>query len=84
METLAPMKTRADIYTVTNFPVTIYEADGTTRVGSWDAVSAMPESILLPTGQYILESHTPGTLEPIMTAPYYKGTEPMEIMKGIT
>ena len=84
VETLAPMKTRADIYTVTNFPVTIYEADGTTRVGSWDAVSAMPESILLPTGQYVLESHTPGTLEPIMTAPYYKGTATSTIMKDVT
>ncbi len=84
VETQAPLKTRADVYTVTNFPVTIYEADGTTRVASYDAVSAMPEKILLPIGDYVLEAHTPGAMDKIMAAPYYKGTEPSTIMKNAT
>ena len=84
VETLEPMKTRPDAYTVTNFPVTIYEADGTTKVQSYDAVSAMPEQILLPTGNYVLEAHTPGVMERIMTSPYYKGNESSEIKKDVT
>ena len=84
VEALEPMKTRADVKTVTNFPVTIYEADGTTKVDSWDAVSAMPSKILLPVGNYVLEAHTPGIMERIMTSPYYKGTEPSEIQKDLT
>ena len=84
VETLEPMKTRAGEYTVTNFPVTIYEADGTTKVESYETVSAMPAQILLPTGNYVLEAHTPGVMERIMNAPYYKGTEPSEIKKDVT
>lgn len=84
VETLEPMKTRAGEYTVTNFPVTIYEADGTTKVESYEAVSAMPAQILLPTGNYVLEAHTPGVMERVMNAPYYKGTEPSEIQKDLT
>lgn len=84
VETLEPMKTRAGEYTVTNFPVTIYEADGTTKVESYETVSAMPAQILLPTGNYVLEAHTPGVMERIMSTPYYKGTEPSEIKKDVT
>ena len=84
VETQDPLKTRADAYTVTNFPVTIYNEDGTTKVQSYDAVSAMPEQILLPTGNYLLEAHTPGVMERIMSAPYYKGTELSVIQKDVT
>lgn len=84
VETLAPLKTRAELFTVTNFPVTIFEADGTTRVSSYESVSAMPASILLPTGEYVLEAHTPGAIEPVMTAPYYLGRETSTISKGLT
>lgn len=84
VETQMPLKTRAEVYTVTNFPVTIYQEDGTTKVESYDAVSAMPEKILLPTGNYVLEAHTPGVMETIMTAPYYKGTETSTIIKDAT
>lgn len=84
VETQDPLKTRAGEYTVTNFPVTIYEADGTTKVQSFETVSAMPAQILLPTGNYVLEAHTPGVMERIMNAPYYKGTEPSEIKKDVT
>ena len=84
VETQDPLKTRADAYTVTNFPVTIYNEDGTTKLQSYDAVSAMPEQILLPTGTYLLEAHTPGVMERIMSAPYYKGTELSVIQKDVT
>lgn len=84
VETQEPLKTRADVYTVTNFPVTIYNEDGTTKVQSYEAVSAMPEQILLPTGTYLLEAHTPGVMERIMSAPYYKGTELSVIQKDVT
>lgn len=84
VEALEPMKTRADVYQVTNFPVTIYEADGTTKVESYEAVSTMPSQILLPVGNYVIEAHTPGVMERIMTSPYYKGTEPSVIQKNLT
>ncbi|MBR1790297.1 MAG: DUF4493 domain-containing protein [Bacteroidaceae bacterium] len=84
VETQEPLKTRAGEYTVTNFPVTIYEADGTTKVQSFETVSAMPAQILLPVGNYVLEAHTPGVMERIMNAPYYKGSEPSEILKDAT
>ncbi|MBR0202247.1 MAG: DUF4493 domain-containing protein [Bacteroidaceae bacterium] len=84
VETLQPMQTRGATYTVTNFPVTIYEANGTTKVASYDAVTAMPETVLLPVGDYVLEAHTPGVMEKIMTAPYYKGTEVSTIVKDVT
>lgn len=84
VETLQPMKTRADVYTVTNFPVTIYEADGTTKVESYESSSTMPTPILLPVGTYVLEAHTPGIMERIMDAPYYIGRETSEIIKNGT
>ena len=84
VETQLPMKTRADVYTVTNFPVTIYESNGTTKVASYDAVSAMPAAVLLPVGDYVLEAHSPGVMETIMTTPYYKGTENSTIIKETT
>lgn len=84
VETLQPMKTRADVYTVTNFPVTIYEADGITKVESYESSSTMPTPILLPVGTYVLEAHTPGIMERIMDAPYYIGRETSEIIKNGT
>lgn len=84
VETLQPLQTRADVYSVTDFPVTIYKEDGTTKVESYDAVSVMPAQILLPTGTYVLEAHTPGVMQPIMNAPYYIGTETSTILKDAT
>ncbi|MBQ9190229.1 MAG: DUF4493 domain-containing protein [Bacteroidaceae bacterium] len=84
VETQEPLKTRADIYQVTDFPVTIYQEDGITEVESFPTVAEMPTSILLPTGTYVLEAHTPGEMESIMTTPYYKGRELSEILKGGT
>ena len=84
VETMEPLKTRADqSYTVTNFPVTIYNPDGS-KYESYEAVSQMPESIKLPVGSYTLEAHTPGIMERIMSTPYYKGTEVSVIEKDVT
>ena len=68
---------------VTNFPVTVFDADGNT-VKSYSTVADVPSSVIMAVGNYTVESHTPGELVRQMDAPYYKGTEPMEIMKGIT
>ena len=84
VETMEPLKTRADqSYEVTNFPVTIYNPDGS-KYESYEAVSQMPEAIQLPVGRYTLEAHTPGIMERIMATPYYKGTEVSEIVKDVT
>ena len=85
VSTRQPTSTRADgEYTVTDFPVTIYKEDGTTRVETYETVAAMPEKIRLDVGNYVLESHTPGTMQRQMTYPYYKGTETSEIKKDVT
>jgi hypothetical protein len=84
VSTRQPTATRAGEYEVTDFPVTIYKEDGTTRVESYDAVDAMPEKIRLDVGTYVLEAHTPGTMQRQMTYPYYKGTATSEILKDVT
>lgn len=84
VSTRQPTATRAGEYEVTDFPVTIYKEDGTTRVESYDAVDAMPEKIRLDVGTYVLEAHTPGTMQRQMTYPYYKGTETSNILKDVT
>lgn len=82
VETQQPIKTRADNYEVTNFPVAIYGADGTTLVKEYTRVSDMPSVIRLSVGDYVLKSHTPGDMERVMTSPYYKGTEPVTIFES--
>jgi len=64
--------------------VTIYKEDGTTRVESYDAVTDMPEKIRLDVGTYVLEAHTPGTMQRQMANPYYKGTATSTIIKDVT
>ena len=91
VEQQRPLKTRADDYAVTDFPVTIYASDGTTIVKdnlngnkplSFANSSEIPESILLPIGTYYLEAHTPGDFTDVMTYPYYIGRLQQEIVKG--
>ena len=84
VSTRQPTATRAGEYEVTDFPVTIYKEDGTTRVESYDAVDAMPEKIRLDVGTYVLEAHTPGTMQRQMANPYYKGTATSTIIKDVT
>lgn len=69
---------------VTNFPVTIYDSEDAV-VKEYASVSAFPTSgIMLPVGNYTVASHSNLTLQKKMTEPYYAGTEPMEILKGIS
>ena len=82
--TQKPYETRADQYEVTNFPVTIYKEDGTTKVESYESVADMPAQIRLDVGTYVLEAHTPGTMQRQMTEPYYMGTATSEIIKNVT
>ena len=80
---IAQPQTRAKTE-VSNFPVTIYDADGKpVKDMSWETVSAVPAKITLPVGIYTVESHTPGEIQSKMTAPYYKGVKEAEVMKGI-
>lgn len=68
---------------VTDFPVTIYDASGA-QVANYNTVAEVPASIVLEVGNYTVESHTPGAIAKKMAAPYYKGTQPVEILKDIT
>ena len=40
--------------------------------------------IQLPVGKYTVSANTPGKIQPIMTTPYYKGSEPLTILAGAT
>ena len=81
VELLKPQATRADVNT-SEFPVVIYNAEGT-AVKSFSQLADVPKQVPLEVGKYTVESHTPGMMEKIMTAPYYKGTEDVTILKGI-
>ena len=79
---LEPQATRAES-PVTNYPVTVYNAAGE-EVKYYKTVADVPESEVLPVGNYVVESHTPGEIEKKMTSPYYFGTKDMEIQSGLT
>ena len=81
VELLKPQATRADVNT-SEFPVVIYNAEGT-AVKSFSQLADVPKQVPLEVGNYTVESHTLGMMEKIMTAPYYKGTEDVTILKGI-
>lgn len=81
VELLKPQATRADVNT-SEFPVVIYNAEGT-AVKSFSQLADVPKQVPLEVGNYTVESHTPGMMEKIMTAPYYKGAEDVTILKGI-
>ncbi|MGN0218572.1 MAG: DUF4493 domain-containing protein, partial [Bacteroidaceae bacterium] len=81
VELLKPQATRADVNT-SEFPVVIYNAEGT-AVKSFSQLADVPKQVPLEVGNYTVESHTPGMMEKIMTAPYYKGTDDVTILKGI-
>lgn len=78
--------TRATVST-DDFPVSIAGVAGTATeevVKSYATVGDVPAEVLLPVGQYTVSSHTPGTLEKIMDAPYYGGETAMTITKDVT
>ncbi len=74
----------AEMNKVTNFPVTVYNSEGTV-VKEYASVSAFPlTGVMLPVGNYSVAAHSNLTFLKKMDQPYYEGTEPMEIKKGIT
>ena len=77
-----PEATRAKSQ-VSDFPVVVYDAEGKV-VKSYNTVDDVPATEVLNVGTYTVESHTPGVLQKKMTAPYYDGTETMEILKNTT
>lgn len=68
---------------VSNFPVNVYNEAGA-KVLSYNSVAEIPAQVVMEVGTYNVEAHTPGVIEKNMDAPYYKGVEEMEILKGIT
>ena len=81
VELLKPQATRADVNT-SEFPVVIYNAEGT-AVKNYTQLADVPRQVPLEVGDYIVESHTPGQMEKIMTTPYYRGTDDVTILKGV-
>lgn len=68
---------------VKNYPVEVQDVNGAT-ISSYNTVAEMPASIMLQVGNYVVKSHTPGTIEKKMAAPYYRGSQNVEILKGVT
>lgn len=81
-------QTRADASDIdTNtFPITVKgtSAGVDTIVRNYNTLAEMPASITVPVGTYSVSSHTPGTLEKQMTAPYYAGDTEVTVTKDIT
>lgn len=81
-------QTRADASDIdTNtFPITVKgtSAEVDTIVRNYNTLAEMPASITVPVGTYNVSSHTPGTLEKQMTAPYYAGDTEVTVTKDIT
>ncbi len=77
-----PQATRA-LTEVSNYPVKVYDAQGNVAA-SYDAVSQVPSTVIMPVGTYNVESHTPGVIEKKMSYPYYKGDKGMEIVQNLT
>ena len=74
----------AEMDKVTDFPVTVYNSEGTV-VKEYASVSAFPSTgVMLPVGNYSVAAHSNLTLQKKMDQPYYEGTEPMEIVTGLT
>lgn len=73
----------AQLEKANNYPVIIYNSDNVVEK-KYDHASDFPTTgLVLAVGNYSVVSHTPGDVEKKMTKPYYQGTEPMEIKKGI-
>lgn len=77
---LEPASTRAAINT-DNFAVELYNAQGG-LVKSWEKVTDVETSIVLPTGTYTAKSHMKGECPVKSYEPFYSGTEEVTIIKG--
>lgn len=70
-----------------NFPVIIEGTAGSTSEGvrrEFAASSEVPANLPLSIGTYTVTAHTAGTIEKKMTAPYYYGSNSLEITKNVT
>lgn len=70
-----------------NFPVIIEGTVGSTSEGvrrEFAASSEVPANLPLSIGTYTVTAHTAGTIEKKMTAPYYYGSNSLEITKNVT
>ncbi|MBO5794158.1 MAG: DUF4493 domain-containing protein [Bacteroidaceae bacterium] len=81
VDQLEPSSTRA--VETANFPVLIYSLTEGKQFASYDKASLVPNKIVMPVGNYYAEAHTPGTLEKIMSAPFYSGRDEFEILQNI-
>lgn len=69
------------------FPVHITcpdDLDNPEKNKEFSSYSSMENPVQLPVGDYIVSANTAGEIFPIMTAPYYKGSEPLIISAGST
>lgn len=78
-------QTRAEEVATNNFPVTIQgTSTGVTDVlKEYATADEVPSSITVPVGEYIISSHSPGTLEKQMNAPYYAGSTNITVTKDV-
>ena len=78
-------QTRAEEVATNNFPVTIQgTSTGVTDVlKEYATADEVPSSITVPVGEYTISSHSPGTLEKQMNAPYYAGSTNITVTKDI-
>lgn len=78
-------QTRAEEVATNNFPVTIQgTSTGVTDVlKEYATADEVPSSITVPVGEYTISSHSPGTLEKQMNAPYYTGSTDITVTKDV-
>lgn len=78
-------QTRAEEVATNNFPVTIQgTSTGVTDVlKKYATADEVPNSITVPVGEYTISSHSPGTLEKQMNAPYYDGSTNITVTKDV-
>lgn len=78
-------QTRAEEVATNDFPVTIQgTSTGVTDVlKEYATADEVPSSITVPVGEYTISSHSPGTLEKQMNAPYYTGSTDITVTKDV-
>lgn len=78
-------QTRAEEVATNDFPVTIQgTSTGVTDIlKEYATADEVPSSITVPVGEYTISSHSPGTLEKQMNAPYYAGSTNITVTKDI-
>ena len=70
-----------------DFPVKIAGKENSETadvVREFSTVASMTSAVILPVGEYVIYSHTPGDIAKQMPSPYYDGNATLTISKGIT